>query len=227
MDGNGRWAQQRGLSRSRGHKAGIERTRDIVRLCGKKAISALTLFAFSTENWQRPRTEVAFLMQMFLQTIGGKDTRELMENNVQFHVIGERNALNKTLSNKFAKLEFKTINNTGLKLNIAINYSGRWDIVNAARKLGEQIAAGLLQPQDISLQKFQEYICLAELPEPDLLIRTSGEMRISNFMLWQLAYTEFYFTDVLWPDFDEVELDKALIAYAQRERRFGTVKNML
>jgi undecaprenyl diphosphate synthase len=221
MDGNGRWANKRNLPRVAGHKVGLESVRAVVRRCVEKKVPVLTLFAFSTENWDRPKEEVSFLMeQLFVKTFD-EEVEKLHENGIKLRVIGEIARLDKKLQGKIVAAEKKTANNSGLKLIIALSYSGRWDIVNAAKQICQQIENGKLRAKDVTDEEFSKHICLHDLPEPDLLIRTSGEQRISNFMLWQLAYTELYFTDVLWPDFREKELDDALLAYTTRNRRFG------
>lgn len=221
MDGNGRWAKKQGLPRIAGHKVGAESVRAVVKVCTEKKIEVLTLFAFSTENWERPKNEVNYLMeQLFVKSLES-ETKAIHKNNIQFRVIGDIKSLPKKLQQKIYTAEQLTATNTGLKLIIALSYSGRWDIVEATRKIGAEIEAGKLTSQDITTEKVHAHICLHDLPEPDLLIRTSGEQRISNFMLWQLAYTELYFTDVLWPDFRELEFAKALDAYNQRNRRYG------
>ena len=222
MDGNGRWASGRGLPRVAGHKVGADAVRNITKMCAEKKIEVLTLFAFSTENWQRSPEEVSFLMeQLFVRSLDS-EVVNLHKNNIQFRVIGDMERLNNKLQQKILDAQKLTAANTGLKLVLALSYSGHWDIVAAARKLGEEIFLGKLKAQDITIEKFHANICLHDLPEPDLLIRTSGEQRISNFMLWQLAYTELYFTDVLWPDFAAQDFEKALAVYSQRNRRFGT-----
>lgn len=220
MDGNGRWAKKRKQPRIMGHKAGAKSVRAIITACAKKEISALTLFAFSTENWQRSPKEVNFLMDTFFHSLS-KEAPTLAKNNVKFRVIGNIIELDPKLQKAIAKVEKLTVQNTGLNLAIAINYSGRWDIWQAAKKLAEAAANQEIQVSAMDLSMLQERLCLADLPEPDLFIRTGGELRISNFMLWQLAYTELYFTEVLWPDFSVEEFDKALLAYSQRQRRFG------
>jgi undecaprenyl diphosphate synthase len=179
------------------------------------------LFAFSTENWKRPQDEVGYLMEQLFVTALESEIKELHKSNVQFRVIGETKCLAEKLQQKIYMAEKLTANNSGLKLIVALSYSGRWDIVEAARQLGEEIERGELASQDITIEKFYAKICLHDLSEPDLFIRTSGEQRISNFMLWQLAYTELYFTEVLWPDFREAEFARALAVYGQRTRRFG------
>jgi undecaprenyl diphosphate synthase len=221
MDGNGRWAERQGLRRVSGHKVGAESVRAVIKACVEKKIDVLTLFAFSTENWDRPKAEVNYLMkQLFVKALES-EIKNIHKNNIQFRVIGDIKSLPKKLQQEIYNAEKLTVTNTGLKLIIALSYSGRWDIVEAARELGAEIEAGKLTAQDITIEKFHGHTCLHDLPEPDLLIRTSGEQRISNFMLWQLAYTELYFTDVLWPDFREAEFIKALDDYSQRSRRFG------
>ncbi|QLH43596.1 MAG: isoprenyl transferase [Coxiellaceae bacterium] len=220
MDGNGRWAARRNLPRVAGHQAGAKTIKEIIKMAVEKHIEVLTLFAFSSENWGRPKDEVNFLMELFAKTLQ-RQTRTLHKNNIQLHFIGDCTAFNPELQRRMRAAEVLTANNNGLKLVIAINYSGRWDIIRAAQQLAEQAAAGVLAPHQITAHEFQQQLCLANLPEPDLLIRTSGELRISNFMLWQFAYTELYFTDILWPDFDSNAFEAALHAYANRQRRFG------
>ena len=220
MDGNGRWARQKGKPRAFGHQAGFHNTRDIVEACGKRQLEALTLFAFSSENWRRPATEVGLLMDLFLRGLKS-EVGKLHENKVQIRFIGERSAFSEKLQNEMMRSEELTKANQGLKLAIAVNYGGRWDIVNATRLIAEQVKQGTLNPGDISDETVSSHISLAGVPEPDLFIRTGGEKRISNYLLWHLAYTELYFSDVLWPSFDESELDKALAFFGGRERRYG------
>jgi len=220
MDGNGRWARQQGGPRAQGHQAGFRTTRDIVEVCGRLQIESLTLFAFSSENWKRPETEVGFLLDLFLRALKS-EVANLHENGVRIHFIGERSAFSSKLQELMSDAEAKTKDNTGLKLTIAVNYGGRWDIVNATRKIAEKVASGKLSIDSIDQQMFAEYVSLSHISEPDLFIRTGGEKRISNYLLWHLAYTELYFTDVLWPDFSENELRKALDFFAGRQRRFG------
>ena len=220
MDGNGRWAQNRGLLRAAGHQAGFKATRKIVESCGKRQIQALTLFAFSSENWQRPESEVGWLMDLFLRALQS-EVDKLQANNVRIRFIGERSAFSKKLQQEMQRAETLTTDNTGLKLSIAVNYGGRWDIVNAARQLAAEVATGEKQVADITIDSFSQYVCAADCGEPDLFIRTGGETRISNYLLWQLAYTEMYFTDVLWPDFSDTDLAKAVDQFATRQRRFG------
>jgi len=220
MDGNGRWAKKRLLPRVAGHRAGVEVVRQVVRACAEKGIEALTLFAFSSENWRRPPKEVSLLMELFLTALQ-RESQRLHKNNVRLKIIGDRSAFASRLQEEIAKAEALTRSNTGLTLIIAANYGGRWDVVQAARRLGEQIEAGSLQASDITPELFESHLVLNEFPEPDLFIRTGGEQRISNFLLWHLAYTEFYFTDTLWPDFDGEAFEDALRSYTNRQRRFG------
>ena len=220
MDGNGRWAKKRLLPRIAGHRAGVETVRQAVKTCGEKGVEVLTLFAFSSENWRRPAKEVSLLMELFMTALQ-RESRRLHANNVKLKIIGDRSAFAPRLQEEIAKAEELSRDNTGLTLVIAANYGGRWDVVQAARQLGEQIAAGKLQAGDISSEMFESHLVLHGLPEPDLFIRTGGEQRISNFLLWHLAYTELYFTDTLWPDFDAQAFEGALSSYATRQRRFG------
>lgn len=220
MDGNGRWAKQRFLPRTVGHRAGVGAVRKTVEQCLTKGIAALTLFAFSSENWRRPPQEVSLLMELFLASLE-RETQKLHERGVRLRVVGDRSALASGLQESIAASEDLTRENNRLDLVIAANYGGRWDILQAARALAAKTEHGELHAEDIDAQLFESHLALARLPEPDLFIRTGGERRISNFLLWQLAYTELYFTPVLWPDFDEAVLDEALTDYASRQRRFG------
>lgn len=220
MDGNGRWAQQRSLPRTAGHREGAKAVRRVVEACVERNISVLTLFAFSSENWRRPRREVEILMNLFLTTLRS-EIRRLDVANVRLRFIGDHGAFPPTLRDYITKAEKRTMQNTGLTLVIAANYGGRWDIVQAARRAAEDVAAGRLSPNDLTPEIYHRYTCLADLPEPDLFIRTGGEQRISNFLLWQLAYTELYFSERLWPDYDAGDLDAACAAFAGRLRRFG------
>lgn len=224
MDGNGRWAKKHLLPRIAGHKAGTESVRAAVKFCVKNGIKILTLFAFSTENWMRPSEEVNYLMQLFVQSLD-KELEELHQNNVRVYIKGDLTRLNELLRKKIQIAEDLTKNNEGLKLIIALSYSGRWDITEAMRKIADKIESNALSSLDISSDIINENLCFGEFPDPDLFIRTSGEKRISNFMLWQLAYTELYFADVLWPDFRDGDFLKALQDYAERKRRFGKVEN--
>ncbi len=221
MDGNGRWAKQRLLPRVAGHQKGLGSVRAIISACIKKDISVLTLFTFSSENWRRPETEVKFLFGIFLKSLRD-ELRELHENNIKLKIVGDTSAFSEELQTAIQEAENLTKNNTKLQLNIAFNYGGRWDILQATRALGRSVAKGELNPEDISEENFRSHLSLADCPEPDLLIRTSGEYRISNFLLWQFAYTELYFTDTYWPDFREPQFEEALKAYHKRQRRFGS-----
>lgn len=220
MDGNGRWAEQRGKFRVSGHKAGVKSVRAAVSFGYRLGLDALTLFAFSSENWRRPEDEVSALMSLFIAVLGS-EVRKLHRNNIRLRIIGDRSAFAPHLQRKIEDAERLTATNTGLTLNIAANYGGRWDITQAARMLAEQVAQGELAPADITEALLNESIQLADLAPVDLLIRTGGEQRISNFLLWQLAYAELYFTPVLWPDFGEDAFSDAIAAFVGRERRFG------
>ena len=220
MDGNGRWARQRQLPRIAGHRAGVENVRVIVKYCAETGIDTLTLFAFSSENWRRPPTEVKLLFELFVVVLEQEIDR-LHEAGVRLRVVGDRDPFPRKLKQCIAKAEARTGANTRLNLVIAANYGGRWDIAQAMRNVAQQVARGELEPSDIDQESIANHLALADLPDPDLFIRSGGEQRISNYLLWQLAYTELYFTDCLWPDFDTVELEKALHSYANRERRFG------
>jgi undecaprenyl diphosphate synthase len=220
MDGNGRWANRRRLPRFAGHRAGVEAVKDVLRACVERGVQALTLFAFSSENWRRPREEVGLLMGLFMSALE-QQVRRLHENNVRLRVIGNRGAFSTVLQERIEEAERLTGANTGLDLVIAANYGGRWDIIQAARALAASVQAGELRADEVDEELLQRHLCLSDLPEPDLFIRTGGEKRVSNFLLWQLAYTELYFTDTLWPDFDRTAFDGALASYATRQRRFG------
>jgi len=220
MDGNGRWAKKRGLPRAAGHQSGFRTTRDIVEACVRERIEALTLFAFSSENWKRPEKEVGLLMDLFLRALKS-EVSDLHENNVFIQFIGERSAFGDKLQEQMSRAEELTAKNGGLKLSIAVNYGGRWDIINATKQIARKARDGELDPESIDVDSFSEHVSLSDIPDPDLFIRTGGEKRISNYLLWHLAYTELYFTDVLWPDFSDVELGQSLDFYAGRQRRFG------
>jgi undecaprenyl diphosphate synthase len=224
MDGNGRWAKQRGLPRMSGHKAGADTVRKITEYCSSlKEIKVLTLWAFSTENWNRPTEEVNYLMDLFVLNLK-REGRRLHRNGIRLRIIGNKEQLPIKLQQAIKEIEELTVANVGLQLVMAINYSGRWDLLQATQKLAGKVLDGIIKPDNITAEDIRAELCLADVPEPDLCIRTSGEVRISNFFLWQLAYTELYFTEVFWPDFSATELDKALAVYARRERRFGTIK---
>lgn len=220
MDGNGRWARRRGMPRIAGHRRGVEVVREMVRACGNRGISYLTLFAFSSENWRRPRTEVEFLVELLISTLEN-EIRKLHESGVNLRIIGDLERFGSRVKLLVKNAQQLTSDNNKLNLTIAINYGGRWDVAQAARQIGRDLVEGRLSADDVDESAFAARLSTAGMPDPDLFIRTGGESRISNFLLWQLAYTELYFTDVLWPDFDETELDAALRSYAGRERRFG------
>lgn len=220
MDGNGRWAKARRRPRFMGHRAGAKVAKKIIRAVDGLGCEALTLFAFSSENWQRPLEEVKFLMSLFVEALKS-NIKEMHAENVRLRVIGDTASLDPRLQDLITESEELTANNTGLNLNVAISYSGQWDILRATRKMAEKVQLGEMTIDQINEQSFAQELCLADLPSPDLLIRTSGEMRISNFMLWQFAYSELYFTDDYWPDFGIDELHKAFQHYSQRQRRFG------
>lgn len=226
MDGNGRWAESRGLPRIEGHRVGLESVRNAIRYCVRHNIPVLSIFAFSSENWARPAAEVDFLMELFVEALD-REIKELHEKGVRMRFVGDRGPLSSTLSKRMQSAEKLTSTNTQLSLNVMMNYGGKWDIVQAAKAIARQVADGLIKPEDIDETMFASLLSVSDLPEPDLFIRTSGEQRISNFFLWQLAYTEFYFTDVHWPDFNDEEFDKALACFSQRKRRYGLTSNQL
>ncbi|MCF6254008.1 MAG: polyprenyl diphosphate synthase [Thiomicrorhabdus sp.] len=218
MDGNGRWAKKRFLPRFMGHQKGLKSVRRMVAHCSSLGIKALTLFAFSTENWRRPPDEVNKLMGLFLKALQ-KEVSKLNENNIRLLIVGDRSAFSSEIQEHIEIAESMTRDNTGLVLSIAANYGGRWDIVEAVKKW--QLANPEKSVSEMDEAALAQYVALNELPEVDLLIRTGGEQRISNFLIWQMAYAEFYFTEDLWPSFDEASIDKAIESFASRERRFG------
>ncbi len=220
MDGNGRWAEKRHLPRIAGHQAGVDAVRGVVEGCGEKGIEVLTLFAFSSENWRRPQEEVGLLMGLFMTALE-QQVRKLHKNNVRLQIIGDQTAFAPKLQSRIAESEQITRTNTGLRLVVAANYGGRWDIVRAASRIAARARAGELDPEAITQEVFESALSIHDLPPPDLFIRTGGEQRISNFLLWQLAYTELYFTETLWPDFDRQAFEDALASFASRQRRFG------
>jgi undecaprenyl diphosphate synthase len=226
MDGNGRWAKRKGLPRIAGHRAGVKALQKIVNFSATKGIEVLTVYAFSSENWRRPRKEVTMLMELFNTSLKQR-FKELHDNNVKLHFVGDLSSFPEQLRQSMTDTENLTTNNTGLELVVAVNYGGRWDITNAFKAINKKISNEELKLEDICEDLIGEFMCLADLPEPELFIRTGGEMRISNFLLWQLAYTELYFNDCLWPDFDTVSLEKALQWYAGRERRFGRTSEQI
>ena len=220
MDGNNRWAKQRGLPGPAGHRAGVEAVREILRACQKHGIDVLTLFAFSSENWGRPQPEVRALLALLSRYLRS-EVRDLHKDGIRLRFIGQRHRFSERLQRLMQQSELLTAGNRKATMVIAVDYGGRWDVTRAARELAEQVRSGLLEPADITPESLASRLCLAELPEPDLCIRTGGDARISNFMLWQFAYSELYFTNVLWPDFGELEFARALADYSRRERRFG------
>jgi undecaprenyl diphosphate synthase len=226
MDGNGRWARARGLPRPAGHRASVKVVRRVVEECANRRVRFLTLFAFSSENWRRPPDEVGMLMNLFLDALV-REIDDLHRNQVRVHFIGDRALLGAELVERMRTAELLTQDNTGLALNVAVAYGGRWDIVEACRSLAAEAAAGRLQPAGIDEPAVAGHLALAGVPDPDLLIRTGGEQRISNFLLWNLAYTELYFCDTLWPEFAPQDLAAAFAHFAQRERRFGKTSAQL
>lgn len=220
MDGNGRWAKNRGKLRVFGHQAGVKSVRRAVRFAVSHHLDALTLYAFSSENWNRPAQEVKALMELFVRALDS-EVKSLHKHGVRLRIIGDISRFSPRLQERIRRSEELTQNNPGLVLNIAANYGGRWDIIQSVRKLAEQVQEGMLRPDRIDEASLCQYVCLHDQAPVDLVIRTGGEHRISNFLLWQIAYAELYFTDVLWPDFDEHVFEGALNAFAQRERRFG------
>ncbi|QIM63884.1 di-trans,poly-cis-decaprenylcistransferase [Pasteurellaceae bacterium Orientalotternb1] len=220
MDGNGRWAKQQGKLRIFGHQNGVKAVRAAVNFAAKYQIKVLTLYAFSSENWNRPEAEVSALMSLFMKALDS-EVKKLHKNNIRLKIIGNKSAFSDRLQQRIAESEALTANNTGLTLNIAANYGGYWDIVTAAQQLAEQVKNEQISVADITPERFQQALVTGEQPQVDLLIRTSGEQRISNFLLWQIAYAELFFSPVLWPDFDEQHFAQAIEAYQQRDRRFG------
>jgi len=226
MDGNGRWAKQRFLPRVAGHRKGVEAVRGVVRACLERGVEFLTLFAFSSENWRRPEEEVSILMDLFLRALE-QQVAKLNENGIRFKVIGDTTRFDPRIRELIAAGESLTAGNTRLTLTIAANYGGRWDIAQAARRYFAVTPEATREHFDFRPEALEPFLSMAYAPEPDLFIRTGGEQRVSNFLLWQLAYTELYFTDLLWPDFDLAALDAALAWYRQRERRFGRTSEQL
>lgn len=222
MDGNGRWAEKRNRPRTLGHQAGLKALRRIVEHCGRLDIPELTVFAFSSENWQRPQQEINRLMDLFMRALD-KEAQELHDNGVQLKFVGELSKFPTPLQESIRQAVGRNCEDMRMKLNVAVNYGGRWDIAQAARSLARDCAEGRLDPDGIDEASFGQRLMLADSPPPDLFIRTGGEMRISNFLLWQCAYSEFYFSPVLWPDFTPQCLDEALADFASRERRFGRI----
>lgn len=226
MDGNGRWAQKRGNNRVFGHQNGVAAVRDTVEAAAELGIGYLTLYAFSTENWMRPRTEIDALMSLLVTTIN-KETKTLQDNNVRLAAVGDIDSLPKNVGQHLKKAIKDTRDNTGLVLILALNYSSRWEITNAVKQIAAKVEKGELKAENINSNLFEKFLNTSGFPEPELLIRTSGEYRISNFLLWQIAYSELYFCDTLWPDFRREHLYEAIISYQKRERRFGKISSQV
>lgn len=226
MDGNGRWAKQQGAARIFGHRNAIKAVREVTEGCAELGVKYLTLYAFSTENWNRPKFEVDMLMQLLVHTIRG-EIKTLMDNNVRLATIGHTESLPEDCQRELREAMQATEQNTGLVLVLALSYSGRWEIIEAVRQIAEEVKAGTLSADAINEHTFGQYLTTHDMPDPELMIRTSGEMRISNFLLWQLAYSELYMPDVLWPDFRKPHLYEAILSYQNRERRFGKTSEQL
>ncbi len=226
MDGNGRWAKKRGNQRIFGHKNGVAAVRDTVEAAAELGIKFLTLYAFSTENWSRPKAEVDALMGLLVQTLSS-ETSTLLKNNVKLNVIGDTDALPKDVARQLNEVLNKTSQNTGLLLTLALSYSSRWELVEAVKKIAQKIEKGDLSAKDISCDTISDHLTTAKMPDPELLIRTSGEYRISNFLLWQIAYAELHFTQTLWPDFRRDDFYKAILDFQSRERRFGKISEQV
>jgi len=226
MDGNGRWAKQRGLDRVFGHQQGVNAVRNVIEAAADLGISYLTIYAFSTENWGRPGEEVSALMGIMIQSLN-KETDTLIKNNIRMMTIGDVGRLTEDVRERLYETINLTSSCTGLNLVVALSYSSRWEITEAARKLASEVKDGIVDIDSVDEKKFEKYLTTAGIPDPDLMIRTSGEMRISNFLLWQIAYTELFITEVLWPDFGKDDLYKAVIEYQRRERRFGKTSEQI
>jgi undecaprenyl diphosphate synthase len=224
MDGNGRWAQQRNQLRAVGHRAGLKTVRKIVAYAATLKVKVLTLYAFSSENWRRPPNEVSALISLFIYALK-REIKNLNKNNVRLNIIGDISRFSDNLQNMIIQAQNLTQNNSGLVLNIAANYGGRWDILQSAKKMATQVTNGEITLDEVTEDRFASIMCMGEFPDVDLVIRTGGEYRISNFLLWQIAYSELYFTDTLWPDFNQTLFDEAINAFNARERRFGGIRN--
>lgn len=220
LDGNGRWAKARKRPRLLGHKKGVEAVRNIVKACSSLGVECLTIFAFSSENWKRPEDEIKHLMGLFMMALE-REAKSLAKNNVRLRIIGDVTQFSDKLQKKIKEVEVLTSKSTGLNLTVAANYGGRWDVTESVKQLVDKVVSGGLQVSDITEKSISSHLCTEGFPDPDLFIRTGGDKRISNFMMWQMAYTELYFTDVLWPDFDKEQLDKAIADFSSRQRRFG------
>jgi undecaprenyl diphosphate synthase len=226
MDGNGRWAKQRGKARVFGHKSGVKSVRKVIEASADLGIKYLTLYAFSTENWKRPKAEVESLMTLLISTMNS-EAKTLIDNNIRLVTIGNSSSLPKIVNDRVEELKRKTNKNTGLTVNIALSYSSKWEILNAVKNISKDASDGKIDIDNLDESIFDKYLTTEGMPFPELLIRTSGEYRISNFLLWQIAYSELYFTDKLWPDFGKDELYEAIIDYQKRERRFGKISEQL
>ena len=226
MDGNNRWAKKHGKGSLSGHRAGVDSVRSVVQGCAELGVEVLTLFAFSSENWQRPPLEVKGLMELFALALD-REVKKLHKHNIRLRVIGDKSRFSSSLQKKIAKAEKLTSENTGLIVNVAANYGGRWDITQAAQQFARDCVAGLAAPEDLDESLLGSMISLSDQPAPDLCIRTAGEQRVSNFLIWQMAYSEYFFSDLLWPDFDKYALGAAIQSYLTRERRFGKTSEQL
>ncbi|MCW8451674.1 isoprenyl transferase [Legionella quinlivanii] len=226
MDGNGRWAQQRGMHRVEGHRAGVDSVKTVIKCCLEKGVSVLSLFAFSSENWSRPEPEIEFLMQLFMNALN-KEVNELHQNGIRLCFLGDREYLSAALCEEMKKAEELTVNNGKLLLNIAVNYGGRWDVVQAVQSIAKDVSCGKIKLEAINEVLVADYLNTRKIPDPDLFIRTSGEHRISNFFLWQIAYTELYFAPVSWPEFSSAEFEKAIESFSQRQRRYGKTSEQI
>ena len=226
MDGNGRWAKKRLLPRTAGHREGVKAVKSTLEACANSGVKILTLFAFSSENWKRPKSEVISLMDLFVSSLD-KEVKSLIDKGVKLQFIGDRRQFSQKLQDKIAEAEVTTSMNDAFMLNIAANYGGRWDIVQACQKLCKQVADGNLSIDEITELQFSKQLSTKSLPDPDLLIRTAGEKRISNFLIWQAAYTEFYYTDIFWPEFNEREFQLAIDEYGRRKRKFGLTQEQI
>lgn len=224
MDGNGRWAAERGKERSYGHQMGVETVRRITSECVRRGVKYLTLYTFSTENWNRPTDEIAALMGLVLTSL---EDEIFIKNNVRFRVIGDVSRLPEAVRQKLAETEAHTVGNTAMTMVVALSYSARWEITEAARNIAQQVAKGTLRADEITEETVQKNLTTNFMPDPDLLIRTGGEVRVSNYLLWQIAYSELYFCDTFWPDFDEQDLNKAIESYQKRQRRFGKTEEQI
>jgi undecaprenyl diphosphate synthase len=226
MDGNGRWARKRGLPRVAGHKRGVDSVRDTVEACAQLGVKYLTLYTFSTENWNRPKEEVSTLMRLLVRSLKD-ETDELHQNDIRLTTIGDTNALPDEVQKQLAEAKKKTMNNKRMTLNLALSYSGRWELLESFKSIAQKVQSGELDPKNITENCISESLTTKDIPDPDLLIRTSGEFRVSNFLLWQIAYTEFYISDAYWPEFRRKHLYQAINVFQSRERRFGLVSEQI